>query len=154
MHARTAIDRFCKLAESNKGNEALLDAFNVEALSDDFFEKYRTQYAKFVKYITGKEYVKEGGKYVEKSTGKPNEELYNTFGRDDKAIRDYVKKMMGRITFLHFLQRKRWLRDDVNYMLTLFKESPYKDDYLDRVLEPLFFGILNTKRENRQQSHQ
>lgn len=150
MHARTAIDRFCKLAESSKDNEALLDAFNVEALSDDFFEKYRAQYAKFVKYITGKEYVKERGKYVEKVTGKPNKELYDTFGRDDKAIRDYVKKMMGRITFLHFLQRKRWLRDDVNYMLNLFKESKYKKDYLDKVLEPLFFGILNTKPENRQ----
>ena len=149
IHARTAIDRFCKLAESSKDNDALLDAFNVEALSDDFFEKYRAQYAKFVKYITGKEYIKENGEYVEKVTGKPNKELYDTFGRDDKAIRDYVKKMMGRITFLHFLQRKRWLREDVNYMLNLFRGSKYKKDYLDKVLEPLFFGILNTKQENR-----
>ena len=149
LHARTAIDRFCTLAESKKDNEALLEAFNVEALSDDFFEEYRTQYAKFVKYITGKEYVKEGGKYVEKATGKPNEELYSAFGKDDKIIRDYVKKMMGRITFLHFLQRKRWMNGDVNYLLKLFKESKYKNNYLDKVLEPLFFGILNTKPENR-----
>lgn len=149
LHARTAIDRFCTLAESKKDNEALLEAFNVEALSDDFFEEYRTQYAKFVKYITGKEYVKEGGKYVEKATGKPNEELYSAFGKDDKTIRDYVKKMMGRITFLHFLQRKRWMNGDVNYLLKLFKESKYKNNYLDKVLEPLFFGILNTKPENR-----
>ena len=149
LHARTAIDRFCTLAESKKDNEALLEAFNVEALSDDFFEEYRTQYAKFVKYITGKEYVKEGGKYVEKATGKPNEELYSAFGKDDKIIRDYVKKMMGRRTFLHFLQRKRWMNGDVNYLLKLFKESKYKNNYLDKVLEPLFFGILNTKPENR-----
>ena len=149
MHARTAIDRFCELAESSKDNEALLDAFNVEALSEDFFKKYRAQYAKFVKYITGKEFIKKGDEYYEEPTGEPNYEIYDTFGRDDKAIRDYVKKMMGRITFLHFLQRKRWLRDDVNYMLNLFKDSKYKKDYLDKVLEPLFFGILNTKPESR-----
>ena len=149
LHARTAIDRFEALANSRKDNDALLDAFNVEALSDDFFEKYRTQYAKFVKYITGKEYIKEGGKYVEKSTGEPNEKLYSAFGRDDKAVRDYVKKMMGRITFLHFLQRKGWMNSDKNFMLHLFQQSKQKADYMDKVLEPLFFGILNTKLEDR-----
>ena len=149
LHARTAIDRFEALANSRKDNDALLDAFNVEALSDDFFEKYRTQYAKFVKYVTGKEYIKEGGKYVEKSTGKPNEKLYAAFGRDDKAVRDYVKKMMGRITFLHFLQRKGWMNSDKNFMLHLFQQSKHKADYMDKVLEPLFFGILNTKQEDR-----
>ena len=149
LHARTAIDRFEALANSRKDNDALLDAFNVEALSDDFFEKYRTQYAKFVKYITGKEYIKEGGKYVEKSTGEPNEKLYSAFGRDDKAVRDYVKKMMGRITFLHFLQRKGWMNSDKNFMLHLFQQSRQKADYMDKVLEPLFFGILNTKLEDR-----
>ena len=27
---------------------------------------------------------------------------------EDKAIRDYVKKLLGRIVFLHFLQKKGW----------------------------------------------
>lgn len=31
----------------------------------------------------------------------------------------------------------------------MFENSPYKDDYLDSVLEPLFFGILNTKPAER-----
>ena len=149
LHARTAIDRFEELAKSDKDNEALLTAFNVEALSDEFFEKYRAYYAELVKYITGKEYVKEGGKYVEKSTGKPDAKLYAAFGKDDKAVRDYVKKLMGRITFLHFLQRKGWMNADKNFMLHLFEKSKQKADYMDKVLEPLFFGILNTKPEDR-----
>lgn len=149
LHARTAIDRFEELAKSNKDNDALLTAFNVEALSDEFFEKYRAYYAELVKYITGKEYLKEGGKYVEKSTGTPDAKLYAAFGKDDKAVRDYVKKLMGRITFLHFLQRKGWMNSDKNYMLHLFENSHYKADYMDKVLEPLFFGILNTKVEDR-----
>lgn len=45
---------------------------------------------------------------------------------------------MGRITFLHFLQRKGWMNGDLNYMQHLFERSHYQDDYLDSVLEPLF----------------
>ena len=149
LHCRTAIDRFVTLAGSKKDNKALLEAFSVEALSDEFFDTYRKQYAKFVRYITGKEYVKEGSKWVEKQTGTPNEKIFSAFGNNEKTVRDYIKKLMGRITFLHFLQRKGWLCGDYNYMLNLFKKSNKKDDYLDAVLEPLFFGILNTKPEKR-----
>lgn len=148
LHCRTAIDRFSILAQSSKDNQALLDAFSVEALSDEFFDTYRKQYAKFVKYITGKEFIKKGNKWVE-NTGNANEIIYNAFSRDDKRVRDYVKKMMGRITFLHFLQRKRWLNGDLNFMLHLFQNSDKQDNYLEAVLEPLFFGILNTKEEDR-----
>ena len=106
LHCRTAIDRFVTLAGSKKDNKALLEAFSVEALSDEFFDTYRKQYAKFVRYITGKEYVKEGSKWVEKQTGAPNEKIFSAFGNNEKTVRDYIKKLMGRITFLHFLQRK------------------------------------------------
>lgn len=148
MHCRTAIDRFADLAKGEITNQKLLDAFNVEALSDEFFDEYRKHYAAFVKYITGKYFEKEGGKWVEKS-GTPNEELMAQFGGDDKAVRDYVKKLMGRITFLHFLQKKGWMNWDVNYMQHLFEKSDKKDNFLEAVLEPLFFGVLNTKVQNR-----
>lgn len=148
MHCRTAIDRFADLAKGEITNQKLLDAFNVEALSDEFFDEYRKHYAVFVKYITGKYFEKEGGKWVEKS-GTPNEELMAQFGGDDKAVRDYVKKLMGRITFLHFLQKKGWMNWDVNYMQHLFEKSDKKDNFLEAVLEPLFFGVLNTKVQNR-----
>ncbi|MEQ3082724.1 Eco57I restriction-modification methylase domain-containing protein [Bacteroides cellulosilyticus] len=72
------------------------------------------------------------------------------FDHNEKKIRDYVKKMMGRITFLHFLQRKGWMCGDLNYMQNMFENSVYKNDYLDSVLEPLFFGILNTKPAERE----
>ena len=82
--------------------------------------------------------------------GNSNPALMRAFGNDEKKIRDYIKKMMGRITFLHFLQRKGWMNGDLNYMQNLFERSRYKDDYLDSVLEPLFFGILNTKPSERE----
>ena len=128
----------------------LKSRFSVEVLSDEFFNKYREQYADFIQYITGKRFVKVGSKWEEKVLGEPNAALMQAFDHNEKKIRDYVKKMMGRITFLHFLQRKGWMCGNLNYMQNMFENSAYKDDYLDSVLEPLFFGILNTKPSERE----
>ena len=147
---RTPIERFNFLKKKGISFENLKTAFSVEALSDEFFDKYREQYADFIQYITGKRFVKVGSKWEEKVLGEPNAALMQAFGHNEKKIRDYVKKIMGRITFLHFLQRKGWMCGDLNYMQNMFENSLYKNDYLDSVLEPLFFGILNTKPAERE----
>ena len=147
---RTPIERFNFLKKKGISFENLKTAFSVEALSDEFFDKYREQYADFIQYITGKRFVKVGSKWEEKVLDKPNAALMQAFDHNEKKIRDYVKKMMGRITFLHFLQRKGWMCGDLNYMQNMFEHSAYKNDYLDSVLEPLFFGILNTKPAERE----
>ena len=147
---RTPIERFNILMKKGISFENLKTAFSVEALSDEFFDKYREQYADFIQYITGKRIVKVGSKWEEKVLCKPNAALMQAFDHDEKKIRDYIKKMMGRITFLHFLQRKGWMCGDLNYMQNMFKKSAYQKDYLDSVLEPLFFGILNTKPAERE----
>ena len=147
---RTPIERFNFLKKKGVSFENLKTAFSVEALSDEFFDKYREQYADFIQYITGKRFVKAGSKWEEKVLDPPNLALMQAFDHNEKKIRDYVKKMMGRITFLHFLQRKGWMCGDLNYMQNMFENSAYKNDYLDSVLEPLFFGILNTKPTERE----
>ncbi len=147
---RTPVERFTLLQKKGISFENLKMAFSVEALSDEFFDKYREQYADFIQYVTGKRIVKVGSKWEEKSLGRPNAALMQAFDYDEKRIRDYIKKMMGRITFLHFLQRKGWMCGDHNYMQNMFEKSQYKNDYLDAVLEPLFFGILNTKPAERE----
>lgn len=147
---RTPIERFNFLKKKGVSFETLKAAFSVEALSDEFFDKYKVQYADFIQYITGKRFVKVGSKWEEKMLGEPNVALMQAFNYNEKKIRDYVKKMMGRITFLHFLQRKGWMCGDLNYMHNMFENSAYKNDYLDSVLEPLFFGILNTKPTERE----
>ena len=148
---KTPIFRFESLR--TKANEFLeiKKAFSVEALSDDFFDAYRKQYAEFVKFITGKEYVKKGNKWVEQETGEPDVQYFTSFKEDDKLVRDYIKKMMGRIVFLYFLQSKGWLAGNLHYMHDLFYDASdeVKGDFLDKVLEPMFFGLLNTKPEDR-----
>ena len=148
---KTPILRFESLR--TKANEFLeiKKAFSVEALSDDFFAAYRKQYAEFVKFLTGKEYVKKGNKWVEQETGEPDAQYFTSFKEDDKLVRDYIKKMMGRIVFLYFLQSKGWLAGNLHYMHDLFYEASdkVKGDFLDKVLEPMFFGLLNTRPEDR-----
>ena len=148
---KTPILRFESLR--TKANEFLeiKKAFSVEALSDDFFDEYRKQYAEFVKFLTGKEYVKKGNKWVEQETGEPDAQYFTSFMKDDKLVRDYIKKMMGRIVFLYFLQSKGWLAGNLHYMHDLFYDASdeVKGDFLDKVLEPMFFGLLNTKPEDR-----
>lgn len=151
---RTAIDRFYKLQGQEPTFENIRKAFSVEALSDDFFDEYRDLYADFVEYITGKRYVKEGSKWVERVICKPDHQYYSTFGSDDKLVRDYTKKMFGRIVFLYFLQRKGWLDGNRQYMHDLFYKSDKKDNFLDGVLEPLFFEVLNTDKPYRTKSAQ
>lgn len=146
---RTAIERFLTIQNSEPSFENIRKAFSVDALSDDFFNTYREKYADFVQYITGKRYVKEGNKWVERELGKPNFQYTTTFDCDDKLVRDYVKKMFGRIVFLYFLQRKGWLNGDRQYMHNLFYGSTAKDNFLDGVLEPLFFEVLNTDKQYR-----
>lgn len=146
---RTPIERFTTLQDEEPTFKNIHKAFSVEALSDDFFDQYRDHYADFVEFITGKRYVKEGTKWVERVIHKPNYQYSDTFGCDDKLVRDYIKKMFGRIVFLYFLQRKEWLDGNRNYMHDLFVNSDKKDDFLDGVLEPLFFEILNTDKPYR-----
>lgn len=148
---KTPVSRFGDLQK--KANEFLeiKKAFSVEALSDDFFDEYRKQYAEFVKFLTGKEYIKKGNKWVEQETGEPDVQYFTSFKEDDKLVRDYIKKMMGRIVFLYFLQSKGWLAGNLHYMHDLFYDASdeVKGDFLDKVLEPMFFGLLNTRPEDR-----
>ena len=160
--ARTIAERFKDLESKKDKDEtillpALTNAFSVAPLSDDFFNEYREHYADLVEYISGKRFVKKGGKFVEEKTKNANSAFKSVFDGDDKLVRDYVKKMMGRLVFLHFLQKKGWLgvpvnaewgSGDKNFIYNLFKNADenIKSDFLEQALEPLFFNTLNNNR--------
>ena len=145
----TAIQRFFSLYQSNFEVKDFFEAFEVEALNKEFFDGYKNIYEDFVEYITGKRFVKEKGKWVEKEKHSPDPQYHFTFKEDDKYVRDYVKKLLGRLVFLHFLQKKGWLNNDINYLKNLFEKSN-KKTFLEDVLKPLFFGVLNTKPQERE----
>lgn len=145
----TAAERWIKLAAEPEINiDKITDAFSVEKLSKEFFDQYKIQYTRFCKFIeddsvTLQQFIDHTEANVVKA---------------QKPLRDYVKKLLGRLVFLQFLQKKGWMgvpasnKDwkggDLNFMANLFEKSPYQDNFLDQVLEPLFFNTLNAERTN------
>ena len=159
--SRTAAENFQKLFDK-KGQEVTIadirEAFSVEALSKEFFDKYREHYARFVLHATGKRYVKQANKWEERTEHAPDEAIMQAFGGDEKRVRDYVKKLLGRIVFLHFLQKKGWMgvsdggswgEGKFRFMYKLFEEATAEQqaDFVHEVLEHLFFHALNTDRK-------
>ena len=156
--SRTAIQQFEKLRDSSLTLKDLTKAFSVDAVSDMFFKGYKQQYEDIIFFVTGKRMVKVANKWEERQEGKPNEYIMQQFARFDnqeKAIRDYVKKMMGRLVFLQFLQKKGWLgvpagepwgTGDREFIQNLFAQTADKDHFIDNVLEVLF-NDLNTERK-------
>lgn len=123
---KTPLERLEKVAKLN-GRLKLADlkeSFSVDALSDEFFDEYHLHYDRIVAELARQ-------------------------GKTGSIHHDYVKKMMGRIVFLHFLQKKGWLNGNPTFLRDLFLSSPHQADFLEQVLEPLFFGIFNTESEQR-----
>ena len=127
----TAASRLKELADKKTYGSIYLadvtDAFSVERLNKEFFNGYKAQYKKFVDTLS-----------------------------DTKQHRDYVKKLLGRLVFLQFLQKKGWMGvpasntkwegGDKNYLSKLVDTYPNNNRLLSDVLEPLFFKTLNEKR--------
>ena len=158
---RTATDNFMALYDKRASLEIkdIEDAFNVEALSKEFFGKYKAQYEAFVNYM------------VDPANGMRQDFIDTDFDqtgmaadkirdREEKPIRDYVKKLLGRIVFLHFLQKKGWLgvpagkewgEGDRDFMLNLFKNATerQKENFLDDILEDLFAEGLDRNRSDK-----
>ncbi len=134
----TPRERFWYLIEKRtKTIKDVLEAFSVEKISKEFFAKYKKHYLGFVDELVKSPFKK------------------TLFESNDKLIRDFVKKMLGRITFLLFLQKKGWLDVPVNedygsgnkrFLQDLFAANN-NDAFYATCLAPLFFETLNNPND-------
>ena len=99
---------FCS-DEAKPGLDALEDAFSVEAVTKDFFDKYREKYLDLKEFLDGNEQFKAESE---------------ARGFDSEQ---FAKKLMGQIVFLYFIQKKGWL--GVNAFPAKLTEREFKDGF-------------------------
>lgn len=140
----TAAQRFVSLVGKPAGIADLINAFSVEKLSDEFFTEYKdTHYARFCEHLSSLTDIQRK----------------NAFGDDKdaaKRLRNFVKKLLGRLVFLHFLQKKGWLGapavrtdwagGDPRFFQNLLKNYPQPEKFYSGCLTKLFFETLNVRR--------
>ena len=100
------------------------EAFDVEAVTEAFFKDYRRVFVRL------------------------QEDLYRQ-AHDLVWAHDYALQFLNRLMFLYFIQRKRWLGDDPDFMRTFweaYKDSGQpKDTFFEQWLSVLFFEAFNEK---------
>ena len=158
---RTAAENFLSLIEKREKNielkeDDLIAVFSVEALSKRFFDDYKKQYTRFVDFLSETK-TKTYNDFESLVTVYANQE--DRKSQTEKNIRDYVKKLLGRIVFIQFLQKKGWMgvpqdstwgSGDTAFLKNLFKYSTeaQQENFLDEVLEPVFSNALDSDRRD------
>ncbi|MDK2841469.1 MAG: adenine-specific DNA-methyltransferase [Anaerophaga sp.] len=147
---KTAAERFEKLSTEKEINfQSLINAFSVEKLSKAFFDEYTLHYQNFCDYLQESNYRKSVF-----NISFPADATKQEKDKACKPIRDFVKKLLGRIVFLYFVQKKGWLgASDTNYtdgmpdfIKQLFHKSGGNDTFYSNWLSVLFFDTLNKER--------
>lgn len=145
-NSHTAQSRFAPIISDDINNPILSEleeAFNIEKVTKEFFEKYREL------FLWTKD---ELDKMISKDAI-----IRKDFEEKSVNTTDFAKKLLGQIVFLYFLQKKGWFgvkRDEnwgtgpKNFLRQLFekKHSRYNNFFND-ILEPLFYEALAKERE-------
>ncbi|WCJ60624.1 Eco57I restriction-modification methylase domain-containing protein [Fontisphaera persica] len=136
--ARTTLERLALLAFSlqeleqlpnatplpTKVIEKLDEAFNVQAVTDQFFNDYQKVFHEL------------------------QDRLRKTSNNPVWA-HDYALQLLNRLLFLYFIQRKRWLGNNPNFLAQFWHayntSGQPKNTFFDRWLSVLFFEAFNNK---------
>ena len=133
------------LKEQNFNIEKLQDSFDIETVSEEFFDKYVELYRKIKAHID--------------KQMKRDEDLKNYFTSENIESDNLSKHLLGQIVFLYFIQKKGWFgveknkpwgTGDKNFLKEAFykKYKNYRKSFFNEVLEPLFYDILSKKEED------
>ena len=99
-------------------------AFDVEAVTEQFFNEYKKVFRDL-------------------------EDDLNRQTKDLPWAHDYALQFLNRTMFLYFVQRKRWLGDDTEFLRSFWESyqrgSQPKDTFFDRWLKILFFEAFNNE---------
>ena len=145
--SHTAQSRLAPILEDDENKptlEQLEDAFSIEKVTKEFFEKYRELFLGLKDNLD--EMVKKDVK------------IKADFAEKDVGTVDFAKKLLGQIVFLYFLQKKGWfgVERDANwgtgpkdFLRQLYekKHCNYKN-FFNEILEPMFYEALARERDD------
>ncbi len=134
------------LEKSSKGEpitiEDLVQAFDIEKVSKEFFDKYKNLYLKLKAEL---QKLKDTDK-----------EVFEDFNKHNINLDDFAKKTLGQLVFLYFIQKKGWLgvkkdenwgQGDKKFLRNLFNKKYCEyNNFFNDVLEHLFYEALATDR--------
>lgn len=141
--SHTAQKQLLPILEDHNNNPLISeieDAFSVEKVTKEFYEKYRKLFENLSKDL------------------KKNKSFQIIADKENIDIDNFAKKLLGQIVFLYFLQKKGWLgvpqdkkwgEGDKFFLRTLFdKAKKEKKNFYDNYLEILFYDTLNNPRRD------
>ena len=147
----TAAERFHLLhnLQHNMKIGDLLNALNVDKITDDFFNTYKKLYLRLYDEI---DRLKNEDKNIK-----------STFEKNKISNEEFSKKLLGQLVFIYFLQKKGWLglkkdknnvfekwgMGDKNFIRNLFNSKYCKyENFFNDILEPLFSAFSTDLPEN------
>ena len=141
LRARTASERFALLAEMEKDTENLLEAFSVEALTQEFYHKLYNWYLWAIDNRTGVTF--------------PNRTETEVDDRDD--IQRKMIRLITRLMFVWFIKQKHlvpeYLFDETflkdNVLCDFNPQALDNGNYYNAILQNLFFATLNQEISER-----
>lgn len=129
--ASTAAKRLKELAAKKNGFDFelkdVIDAFSVEKLTEEFFKKYKEQFQIFNNHLIEDENIRYNIFGIDRNETKEEKTI------NELPIRDFTKKLLGRLVFLYFLQRKGWMGVPTEQNLSAHSEDTEKDEYTKTV---------------------
>ena len=145
--SHTAQGRFLPLLKEDNINptvKCLENAFSIESVTEEFFSEYRNLFYN----------LKESLDKISANDKK----IQSEFNKRHIKHSDFVKKLLGQIVFLYFLQKKGWFGVEKNqewgtgsrhFLRELFeKKHGEYENFFNDILEPLFYEALGIERTN------
>ena len=137
------LEKLCIEWQSSPTQATLSEAFSVEPVTKAFFESYKALYDEKLTFLS------------------KDQAIVNIFAKaypqedPQKAISTFIKKLLGRIVFLYFIQKKGWLgvpkdskwgEGDRKFLKNLYDK--HNNGFYEKALAPLFFESLNQDRRD------
>jgi adenine-specific DNA-methyltransferase len=105
-------------------------AFDVEKVTDRFYREYAGLFRRVETAL--------------RENNKGTRAFY-----EPQELHAFTQRLLGRVMFLFFIQKKGWLAGDLRFLARQFRLAAGEErNYYATVLEPLFFETLNKRRPN------